>query len=119
MMRCMANDFEITEIGLVAEDVAAMVRFYDDLFGAGLEPFPMGGTNLYRGRLHGTSFYLCPNELAGVDAQQNRHQFTYSTTDLAATLELAVRAGGTVRDRTASNATVVDPDGNNIVFAQR
>lgn len=113
------TDFELTEIGLVAEDVAAMVRFYDEFFGTQLKPSPLADTTLYRGKLHGTSFYLCPNTLAGVEAQQNRHQFSYSTADLPASLDRAERAGGTVRDHSETVATVLDPDGNHIVLTQR
>lgn len=114
-----AGHLELAEIGLVAEDVPAMVRFYDDFFGAGLRPAPLGGATLYRGRLHGVAFYLCPNEIAGVEARQNRHQFSYASTDLEAAVAHAERAGGTLKERGDGVATVLDPDGNNIVLTQR
>lgn len=41
-----AGHLELAEIGLVAEDVPAMVRFYDDFFGAGLRPAPLGGATV-------------------------------------------------------------------------
>lgn len=108
----------LTEIALVAHDVPAMVRFYDAFFGAELRPVAAYGTTLYHGSLHGALLILCPNAIAGVQAEQSRHQFSYQTPDLAAAVEAALQAGGTVRDREAATATVVDPDGNTIVLRQ-
>lgn len=106
----------LVEVGLTANDVPAMIRFYDELFGARLEALPAYGTTFYRGTLHGVRFVIAPNDLAGVEADQNRHQFVYETSDLRAVLEAAMRAGGVVRDEADGAATVLDPDGNTIVF---
>ncbi|HET8984981.1 MAG TPA: hypothetical protein VFN03_04395, partial [Trueperaceae bacterium] len=88
----------------------------DAVFEAGLEPFAAYGTTFYRGSLHGARFIIAPNDLAGVVANQNRHQFVYLTSDLAALLTRVVDAGGTVRDSTGTATTVLDPDGNTLVF---
>ena len=77
------------------------------------------GTTLYRGELHGVRFVIAPNDLAGVDASQNRHQFVYATSDLEPLLARVVEAGGAVRDATSDAATVLDPDGNTLVFLSR
>jgi hypothetical protein len=64
---------------------------------------------------------LCPNSLAGVQAEKSRHQFTYAVVDLAATVAGAVDAGGVVDEAAQGNAdsaTLLDPDGNSIVFVQ-
>ena len=106
----------LVELSLAANDVPAMARFYDAVFDTGLEPFQAFGTTFYRGTLHGVRFVIAPNDLAGVNAAQNRHQFVYETGDRQAALEAARRAGGTVRDETGTAATVLDPDGNTIVF---
>ncbi len=108
----------LSEIALVAHDIPAMVCFYDAFFGADLRPVAAFGTTLYHGSLHGALLIICPNAIAGVDAKQSRHQFSYQTPDLAAALEAARQAGGTVRDEEGATATVVDPDGNTIVLRQ-
>lgn len=107
-----------TQLDISAENALAMVRFYNDFFAAELAPFEAHGTTLYRGKLHGIDLLICPNELAGVEAARNRHQFNYATPDLAAALTAAKRAGGQVRDETPTSATVLDPDGNTIVILQ-
>lgn len=106
---------ELVELSLAATDVPAMVRFYDTLFDAGLQPYQASGATFHRGELHGVRFVLAPNDLAGVDARQNRHQFVYAVTDLNAFLARVTEAGGTVRDSTGTVATVLDPDGNTLV----
>ena len=106
---------ELVELSLAATDVQAMVRFYDTLFDAGLQPSEAFGTTFHRGALHGVAFVLAPNDLAGVEARQNRHQFVYAVTDLSAFLARVTEAGGTVRDSTGTVATVLDPDGNTLV----
>src|SRR5690606_17691832 len=109
-------ELRLVEVSFAADDVDAMVRFYDELFGAGLEPYEAFGTTFYRGTLDSVRFVLAPNALAGVDAAQNRHQFVYATSDLDALLARAERAGGVVRDRAANVAIVLDPDGNTVVL---
>jgi predicted enzyme related to lactoylglutathione lyase len=110
-----------TQITLAATNIDAMVRFYTAVLGIELRPVDAYGTTLYRGALHGVSFVLCPNSLAGVQAEKSRHQFTYAVADLAATVAGAVAAGGAVDEAAQGNAdsaTLLDPDGNSIVFVQ-
>ncbi len=108
----------LTQIDLSAEDVPAMVAFYDGFFGADLQPFEAFGAKLWRGNLGGIPLLLCPNSIAGVEATRNRHQLNYRTPDLAAAIEAARLAGGQVRDETDTSATILDPDGNTIVVLQ-
>lgn len=115
-LRYPEESLRLAELSLAANDVPAMVRFYDAVLGTALEPYAAYGTTFYRGSLHGTRFVIAPNELAGVDAAQNRHQFVYVAEDLESLLARALAAGGTVRDSTDGVATVLDPDGNTLVF---
>ncbi|HYF62631.1 MAG TPA: VOC family protein [Herpetosiphonaceae bacterium] len=113
----------LAQITLAATNLEAMAAFYNAVFAADLRPVPAHGTTMYRGALHGAVLLLCPNSLAGVDAAQNRHQFAYAVSDLAAILERAAAAGGVLdgepqRQPGQLSATVIDPDGNTIVFAQ-
>jgi predicted enzyme related to lactoylglutathione lyase len=104
------------QVTLAVDDTAAMVRFYNAVFAAGLEPVAAYGTTLYRGALAGLPLMLCPNTLAGVDARQSRHQHTYRVPDVAATVERALAVGGTLHEATEHSSVVLDPDGNSIVF---
>lgn len=105
----------LAQIDLSAENVPAMVGFYNGFLGTDLQPFEAFGTELWRGNLDGVSLLLCPNTIAAVEASRNRHQFNYRTPDLAAAVEAARLAGGQVRDHTDTSATILDPDGNTIV----
>lgn len=119
------SDVTITpaQITLAADNLPAMVQFYRTLFALDLQPVAAYGTTLYRGNLDNVTFVLCPNSLAGVEANQSRHQFSYSVSDLAAITERAIAAGGTVQEQTAASdrpatSIIRDPDGNSIVFLQ-
>lgn len=118
------NAIVLSQITLTTTNTAAMVEFYNATFGADLQPVAAYGTTLYRGALHNATFLLCPNSLAGVDAQQNRHQFSYSVADLPTIVERALAAGGSIMEGARASAdqpsaTVLDPDGNSIVFLAR
>src|ERR1051326_8970267 len=109
------------QITLAVTDLPAMVHFYSSVFGVDLQPVAAYGTTLYRGVLHTTTVMLCPNDLADVQANQSRHQLTYTVSDLGAVIERVIAAGGTVQEQTPtsdrpSTAVIRDPDGNSIVF---
>jgi predicted enzyme related to lactoylglutathione lyase len=108
----------LAQLTLSAEHVIAMVDFYNGLFAADLQPVAAYGTTLYRGQLHGLPFLICPNTLANVSAAQNRHQFTYTVSDLTTVMQRAQEVGGQMMQRDASTLTILDPDGNSIVFQQ-
>jgi predicted enzyme related to lactoylglutathione lyase len=113
----------LTQITLATNNTEAMVEFYSKLFALDLQATPAYGTTLYRGTLHDVPFVLCPNSLAGVQAQQSRHQFMYAASNLLEIITRALSAGGVVHEETRANeqlvnVTILDPDGNSIVFAQ-
>jgi catechol 2,3-dioxygenase-like lactoylglutathione lyase family enzyme len=93
-----------------------MAAFYNAVFDSGLRPFRAGGAVFWRGNLAGVNLLLCPNEIAGVDARQARHQLLVAVPDLEAARRLAVQAGGTVESPDGSSGTAIvrDPDGNTI-----
>ncbi len=109
---------KLVQITLTAEHVVEMVQLYSAVFAIQLEPVAAYGTTLYRGLLHGTPLLICPNSIAGVEAQQNRHQFTYSVANLATLIRQAEAAGGQLIQHAADAATLLDPDGNTLVFQQ-
>lgn len=114
-----APKLDLVQLDLSSEDVPAMVRFYDEFFGANLKPFDGAGATFFRGELHALRLLICPNEIAGVEASHNRHQFNYTTNDLDGAIAAAEAAGGSIRERAADSATILDPDGNSIVITDR
>lgn len=114
--------FGIGKITMAITNMEAMVRFYESVFDTKLEPFEAMGERFYQGRLLGCVVLFCPNRIAGVVAEQNRHQFDLLTDQIDAVVQRAVSAGGTARDGTnagAKTATITDPDGNTMVIIQR
>jgi predicted enzyme related to lactoylglutathione lyase len=114
----MANT-TLTDMTLVATDVPAMVAFYNAVFEAGLTPRAAFGATLYQGNLGGVGLQVCPNAVAGVVAEQNRHQLRFQVTDLDAVLARVQAAGGALHSAISQEAgrrlaAVVDPDGNTI-----
>jgi len=117
------------QITLAATRVEAVTDFYNAVFGAGLEPDVEAYADditFYRGTLAGVPLLVVPNEVAGVAAEQSRHQLHISVADLDATLSAVQEMGGTVEseltaDEEGAPRTVVvrDPDGNTIVLVAR
>lgn len=112
---------QLTQMTLATIRTRAMVKFYNTLFGASLEPVQSHGTTLYHGRLAGVPLVICPNEIAGVDAKQARHQLTLRVADLLGLLQLVEIAGGSVSASAGElvvSAILRDPDGNTIEVVQ-
>jgi len=112
----------LEQITLAAEQVEAVVAFYDAVFDTNLTgtDTPMG-VIIYNGTLAGIPFQVCPNSLAAVNAQQNRQQFQFQVDDVAATYKAALANGGkSLQPVQAVNgikvASVYDPDGNSLVL---
>ncbi len=111
----------LTQITLATVRTPEMVRFYDTLFGAQLQAVRAYGATLYHGALAGIPFVICPNEIAGVEAQQSRHQLTFRVADLSGLLQIVEIAGGSVHTSAAESvigAILRDPDGNTIEVIQ-
>lgn len=112
---------QLTQMTLAATRTAEMVKFYDTLFGTGLKPTEAYGTTLYNGNLAGISLTICPNEIAGVQAEQSRHQLAFRVADLAAILSRVKAAGGSIETHITDSLTqaiLKDPDGNTIEIMQ-
>ena len=119
-----ADTFIVLHVALAVENMEKMVAFYETVFGVKLGSYEIQGIRLYEGKIHGLKFLFAPNELAGVDARQSRHQFELAVTDIDAVAANASATGGNLRDGIQINGenrvlVVEDPDGNTIVFHQR
>jgi len=113
----------ILRIVIAATRVEEMATFYGAALGWRFEPTPAYGTTLYRAEQGGLSITLCPNSVAGVVAEQSRHQVTFGVADVAAALARIVDAGHTAGEpehdaRGAVRAQLVDPDGNTVELAE-
>lgn len=112
---------QLTQITLATTHTAKMVKFYNTLFGAELQPTEAYGTTLYNGSLAGIPLVICPNEIAGVQAEQSRHQLSFRVADLAAILSRVEAAGGSIETPMPdplTQAILRDPDGNTIEVMQ-
>jgi catechol 2,3-dioxygenase-like lactoylglutathione lyase family enzyme len=116
-------EITLTDLTLAANDMPGMVAFYNAVLAAELQPVEAYGTTLYRGRLGGLGLLLCPNEIAGVQAEQNRHQLRFRVARFEQALARAKAAGGTLRGEVLGEpgkrlAAVVDPDGNTLELSE-
>ena len=111
----MSQAIQLTQMTLATTRTLEMVRFYNALFGTQLQATEAYGTTLYHGTLAGIPLVVCPNEIAGVEAEQSRHQLTLRVADLAALLGLVETNGGIIDtpivDDSTTRAILRDPDG--------
>jgi predicted enzyme related to lactoylglutathione lyase len=115
---------KLDRVVIASTNIEAMAGFYNELFDTGLEPFEAYGTTFYRGKLSGLDLVLCPNEIARVSADQNRHQFRFEINDLNGLAEKVMGAGGKFseaisEDSETKSCAVRDPDGNTIELIER
>ena len=112
---------QLTQMTLATTHTVEMVKFYDTLFSTGLQPTEVYGTRLYNGSLAGIHLTICPNEIAGVQAEQSRHQLVFRVSDLATILSRVEVAGGSIETPMTdplTQAILRDPDGNSIEVIQ-
>ena len=118
----MAGSFvQLMQMTLATTHTPEMVKFYDSLFDTQLQSTEAFGSMLYRGMLGGIPLVICPNEIAGVEAEQSRHQLTLRVTDLSSLLQNVEGAGGLIETPAADSLTsaiLKDPDGNTIEVTQ-
>ena len=110
-----------TQMTLATTRTHEMVKFYDTLFGTALQAREVYGTTLYRGSLAGIPLIICPNEIAGVQAEQSRHQLAFRVVDLSYLLQNVESAGGIIETQATDSLTraiLRDPDGNTLEVIQ-
>jgi predicted enzyme related to lactoylglutathione lyase len=111
----------IQNITLAVTHLPEMIAFYDAVFHANLRQ--IGDSPLYKGSFAGQELIVCPNDLAGVEAKQNRHQFRIAVPNLPALQQLVADSGGQVinHGKDADGKSLIgvrDPDGNTYEFVQ-
>ena len=112
---------QLMQMTLATNRTNEMVKFYDSLFSTQFQPTNAFGTTLYRGTLAGIPLVICPNEIAGVKAEQSRHQLSLRVADLSSLLQNVENAGGSIEtpiEDSSNSAILRDPDGNTIEVIQ-
>lgn len=118
-----AATYKILQIDMAVVHMDKMVEFYQTVFNTKFESRDVQGFKIYRGSFLGFKFIFAPNEIAGVNAEQSRHQFEIEVSDIDALAKTVETSGGKVRDGVQSDGTMKtlvaeDPDGNTIIFSQ-
>ncbi len=114
----------IDRITVAVNDMAAMVAFYNAVFGCKLELVdPASEFPFHVGRLGDLELVFCPNSLTQIEATKNRQQLRLVVDDIQATILTGLKAGGTtLGDIQRTDDAVVgglsDPDGNSIELIQ-
>ncbi len=113
----------LERITIAVTDSSAMQEFYSKVFHIKFEVQTVMQHPLYSGSLYGLPILLCPAELAGISAQENRHQLEFAVDDLDEIVTVAQMFGGSLMDEVVEeeglrSAGIQDPDGNSIVFKQ-
>ena len=117
------ENFKISKITIAAVNINLMVEFYENVFSINFVKKELGGFTLYQGKFGELELLLCPNEIAGVEADQSRYQPDIIVPDLDTVIDAALKFGGKIKDEiieTSQNrmASILDPDGNTLVFIQ-
>ena len=117
------NDFRIQGFTLAVTNMEKMVNFYQQLFDITFEEFSKYGTQLYQGNFGDLRMLMCPAEIAGNKAQQNRHQFDIVVDHLDLYKEKIPALGGTLMGEVVENddsyaVGFKDPDENSMVLIQ-
>jgi len=115
--------FKLLKITVACTDISAMTAFYSKVFNVKFQEHDLG-FKMYSAKIGDISFLFCPNDIAGVKAEQNRHQFDYLTDNIQEVIENALITGGSIHSEllkagTESTVTLFDPDGNTMNFIQR
>src|SRR5262245_61449010 len=97
---------KLERITIAATSLDEMANFYNAVFDAGLQPVPE--MPMYFGMLAGVELLLCSNEIAQVDAKQNRKQLRLRVDSLNPLLDAVKANGGSiVNDGADENARIV------------
>ena len=115
----------LDRITLAANDVEAMVNFYNAVFRCGLEPAQNTITDsvLYRGIIGDVTLVIQTNEIMQVDANRNRHQLHFVIENIDKLINAVTQNGGEIISNPAATsvaktAKIADPDGNIISLFQ-
>ncbi|MEM1405360.1 MAG: VOC family protein [Bacteroidota bacterium] len=116
-------EYSIKGITLAVREMNKMLSFYKNVFGVSFKKQQINGTTLYAGIWAGMHLLLCPAELAGNTALQNRHQFDLLVKNFDVFISLCTQYGGKLMGEVqeedgVKKVGIYDPDNNSIVIIQ-
>jgi len=106
---------------LAATNTKEMVDFYQAALGVEFSQLAAYGTTLYRSQVGAFAITICPNTIAGVVAEQSRHQVTYAVESLEDSVNRLAALGyeAVLSDASSPRSAVAtDPDGNTLELSQ-
>lgn len=109
----------VVRIVLATIKLEEMARFYGAVFEMTMLPLQAHGATLYQCSSNGVTVLLCPNSIAGVTAEQSRHQMTFRVRNLAGIMRDVQALGCVVKTENEDDAgpqhiLLTDPDGNSL-----
>lgn len=118
------QDFKINQITIAVSNMDEMIQFYSHVFHCEFLKKDIFGLTLHSTTIGGISFQFCPNDIAQVDAQQNRQQFHFSVDNLESLMQDIISSHGKIKDEileteAGKSLSAIDPDGNTIVFIEK
>lgn len=114
---------KLINITLAVQRMEPMRQFYAHLLGITFQERKMYGATLYAGNWGDMEWLLCPAEIAGNTAVQNRHQLEFSVPDIRKSVETALqnegeKMGDITENERAWSIGLKDPDKNTLVLTQ-
>ena len=113
----------LQRIVVACVEVDAMADFYRAVLDTPFERVDAGPFHLYNGDLGGVGICLLPAGVAGIEADENRHQLTITVDALEPVIDQATAHGGSLLDDITErgdtrSCSVRDPDGNSLEFVE-
>jgi len=113
---------KLDKVDIIVSNTEEMITFYQNVFDFKMEAVPVGQHNFHKGHIKNLfEIQFVPSEFIGVDFKRNRQQFNFRVGDLSKIMKLALESGGRQEGEVQSIDdvrifSVVDPDGNYLVF---
>ena len=114
---------KISEITIACFDLDGMVSFYQNVFSLSFNIVKIPQGAVFVGDMDEVKLTLCPADLAGIKAKDNRHQISILVDNIDSILRMTQNYHGSImQDNVKTNggqrASIRDVDGNSIVLIQ-
>lgn len=114
---------KISELVIACFNLEGMLTFYKNVFSILFEEIKIPQGTIYNGFIDEIQITLCPADMAGIEAKDNRHQLTILVDDIKKTLDSTISYNGSVMQELVGSkdflrATIRDIDGNSIILKQ-
>jgi catechol-2,3-dioxygenase len=109
----------LKKITLAVNDLDAMTAFYSKLLGLDFSDLKIYNSTVKVAQINGIQLMLCPNNIAGVQADQARHQFEFSVNSLMEiSLNEYFKTFIATEMSNSTELTLIDPDRNTIIITE-